>query len=66
MLQATGQLTASPAKALSAELEAYLKSAGQDGIVFVSMGTSSIPGLIMMLPCTFLCLHGTITRFTKE
>ena len=41
---ATGTLTAAPAKALPADLESSMESAGEHGVVFASLGTTAIPG----------------------
>ncbi|KAK9804701.1 hypothetical protein WJX72_000738 [[Myrmecia] bisecta] len=38
-----GALTAAPAKQLGAELEEYLQSAGQHGLVYASFGTTAVP-----------------------
>lgn len=39
-----GALTAAPAKALPSDLEDFLQSAGEHGIVYASLGTTAIPG----------------------
>ena len=39
-----GALTAAPAKALPSDLEDFMQSAGEHGVVFASLGTTAIPG----------------------
>ena len=41
---AIGAITAVPAKALPQELEDFMVSAGDHGVVYASMGTTAIPG----------------------
>ena len=41
---ATGTITAAPANALPADLETFMESAGEHGVVFASLGTTAIPG----------------------
>ena len=43
-IKVVGPLTAKPAKPLPAELEGYMRSAGDAGVVFASFGTTAIPG----------------------
>ena len=40
-----GALTAAPAKALPSDLEGFVQSAGEHGVVYASLGTTAIPGL---------------------
>ena len=41
---AIGAITAAPAKPLPADLEEFVQSAGEHGVVYASMGTTAIPG----------------------
>ena len=41
---AVGAITAAPAKALPSELEEFMQSAGDHGVVYASLGTTAIPG----------------------
>ena len=41
---AVGPLTAAPAKALPQDLEEFMQSAGDHGVVYASLGTTAIPG----------------------
>ena len=41
-----GALTAAPAKALPFKLEEFVQSAGEHGVVYASLGTTAIPGLL--------------------
>ncbi len=41
---AVGAITAAPAKALPSELEEFMLSAGDHGVVYASLGTTAIPG----------------------
>ena len=41
---AVGAITAAAAKPLPAELEEFVQSAGEHGVVFASLGTTAIPG----------------------
>ncbi|DBB18919.1 TPA: UDP glucuronosyltransferase 5, polypeptide G1, variant 3 [Trebouxia sp. C0006] len=40
---AVGAITAAPAKALPSELEEFMQSAGDHGVVYASLGTTAIP-----------------------
>ena len=40
-----GALTAAPAKALPSDLEDFVQSAGEQGVVYASLGTTAIPSL---------------------
>lgn len=42
-----GALSAAPAKALPSDLEEFMQSAGEHGVVFASLGTTAIPGLLL-------------------
>ncbi|KAK9804912.1 hypothetical protein WJX72_011715 [[Myrmecia] bisecta] len=42
-VKVVGPLTAVPAKPLPVELEEYMQSAGEDGVVYASFGTTAIP-----------------------
>ena len=39
-----GAITAAPAKALPSDLEDFVQSAGEHGVVYASLGTTAIPG----------------------
>ena len=39
-----GALTAGPPKALPSDLEDFVQSAGEHGVVYASLGTTAIPG----------------------
>ena len=39
-----GPTTATPAKALPVDLEEFVESAGDNGVVYASLGTTAIPG----------------------
>lgn len=41
---AVGAITAAPAQALPSELEEFMQSAGDHGVVYASLGTTAIPG----------------------
>ena len=41
---AIGAITAAPAQALPLELEDFMQSAGDHGVVYASLGTTAIPG----------------------
>jgi len=41
---AVGAITAAPAKALPSELEEFMQSDGDHGVVYASLGTTAIPG----------------------
>ena len=41
---AVGAITAAPAEALPSELEEFMQSAGDHGVVYASLGTTAIPG----------------------
>lgn len=43
-----GPLTAAPAKALPSDLEEYMQSAGDQGVVYASLGTTAIPGMLLL------------------
>lgn len=49
-----GALTAAPAKALPSDLEEFMQSAGEHGVVYASLGTTAIPGASF---CSDLCAH---------
>lgn len=44
-----GSITAKAAKPLPSELEAFVQSAGEHGVVFASLGTTAIPGAFQRL-----------------
>lgn len=48
---ATGTLTAAPAKALPIDLESFMESAGEHGVVFASLGKTAIPGQLQLAFC---------------
>lgn len=41
-----GALTAKPAQPLPADLEAFVQSAEEHGVVYASLGTTAIPGTL--------------------
>ena len=43
-MQLIGAITAKPAQPLPQELESFVQSAGDNGVVFASLGTSAMPG----------------------
>jgi len=53
---AVGAITAAPAKALPSELEEFMQSAGDHGVVYASLGTTAIPGQLLpvMQQCTVI------------
>ena len=46
---AVGAITAAPAKALPLDLEEFMQSAGEHGVVYASLGTTAIPGNLVKL-----------------
>ncbi len=51
---AIGAITAAPAKALPSELEDFMQSATDHGVVYASLGTTAIPG--QLLPVMQQCM----------
>ena len=51
---AIGAITAAPAKALPSELEEFMQSSGDHGVVYASLGTTAIPG--RLLPVVWQCI----------
>ncbi len=53
---AIGAITAALAKALPSELEEFMQSAGDHGVVYASLGTTAIPGRLLpvMWQCTVI------------
>ena len=42
-----GALTAAPARALPSDLQDFMQSAGEHGVVYASLGTTAIPGQLL-------------------
>ncbi len=53
-----GALTAAPAKALPSDLEDFVQSAGEHGVVYASLGTTAIPGLSFCSDVSDRCACG--------
>ena len=59
---AIGAITAAPAEALPRDLESFMQSAGEHGVVYASLGTTAIPGersnllFFFLLICLFFFL----------
>lgn len=45
-----GAITAQPAKPLPQELESFVQSAGEHGVVYASLGTTAMPGESVLAP----------------
>ena len=60
---AIGAITAAPAKALPSELEEFMQSAGDHGVVYASLGTTAIPGQLCdaAVYCDMILLYYVIS-----
>ena len=60
-----GPITAAPAKPLPSDLEDFVQSAGEHGVVYASLGTTAIPGQtalwLLHITCIacLICMHQT-------
>jgi hypothetical protein len=57
---AVGAITAAPAKALPSEVEEFMQSAGDHGVVYASLGTTAIPGALSSSPRCITCMCGRV------